>query len=635
MNRETLDDTCERGILLLVLGILLFAPLAMGAVGTWEFLVVQTLTLGVMLLWGLRLWISPKPQLLWPPVCWVVLAFALYAIGRYWTADIEYVARLEMIQVLVYGFLFFALVNNLYRQESAQVISFTVIFLAMAISGWAVFQFLTRSNLVWGHVSPYPGRASGSYISPDDLAGFLEMLLPLALASILAGRMKALMRVLLGYALLVMLAGMAVTFSRGGWAAATAALVALLAAFAFQRRQRLPALALLIVLIGGGLFFVRNYLGQTVTYLQRIEQTEKTGVPDFAVRRGMWVAALDMWRDHLWWGVGPGLYDSRFPQYRPQDIQKHPGHAHNDYLNLLADWGAVGGGIVLAGMAIFGAGWIKTWRRVRKSETDLGSGLSQRLAFFLGASAGLLALAIHSFVDFNLHIPANAILGVTLLALLSSNLRFATDDCWHSARTPARVLVTLVLAGGLAYLGWQTWRRGDEYLRLQRAQRPGLTALTRAALLQKAFAVEPMNPQTAYDLGEAWRLQSFQGGPDYAEQAQTALRWYKRAARLDPFDAYSYMRQGMCLDWLGRHQQAQPLFDRAVTLDPNGYYTAFNMGWHYAQAGDDAAARTWLQRSVRLDENQQSPVAGPYLQLVEHKLIDQAAGPGRRPGFGD
>ena len=54
--------------------------------------------------------------------------------------------------------------------------------------------------------------------------------------------------------------------------------------------------------------------------------------------------------------------------------------------------------------------------------------MSNRHALFIGAACGhLLALAVHSLVDFNLHIPANAILGVTLLALLSTYLRFATE----------------------------------------------------------------------------------------------------------------------------------------------------------------------------------------------------------------
>src|SRR5437870_12375698 len=106
MNRETMDRWCERGILALVLGILVFGPLATGAVRTLEFLIIQGLTLGVMLLWGVRFWLTPRPKLLWPPICWPVLAFCAYAIGRYLTADIEYAAREELVRVLIYTFLF-------------------------------------------------------------------------------------------------------------------------------------------------------------------------------------------------------------------------------------------------------------------------------------------------------------------------------------------------------------------------------------------------------------------------------------------------------------------------------------------------------------------------------------------------
>jgi hypothetical protein len=95
----------------------------MGAVDEWAFLVIQAMTMAVMFLWAIRLWLGPKPQLFWPPISWVVLAFAIYAISRYLTADIEFVARQEMIQVLLYAFLFFAIVNNLRRPESAQIIS--------------------------------------------------------------------------------------------------------------------------------------------------------------------------------------------------------------------------------------------------------------------------------------------------------------------------------------------------------------------------------------------------------------------------------------------------------------------------------------------------------------------------------
>ena len=634
MNREAMDKFCERGILALLLAILVFSPLAMGAVGAPEFLIVQGLTIGVMLLWALRLWAGPKPQLLWPPICWAVLAFTIYAVARYLTADIEYVARKEMIQVLMYAFLFFAIVNNLYRQEAAQIIGFTLIFLAMVISACAVYQLLTHSNRVWNSISPYAGRASGTYISPNHLAGFLEMLLPLAAAYVLAGRMKTVMRIFLGYAALVVSAGLAVTFSRGGWVAAAAGLLALLGILLGHRQHRIPALLLLVVLIGGGMWFTNIYLEKTPAYVSRMEGTVNTGQVELDLRGDMWAAEEQMWMDHFWWGVGPAHYDYRFREYRPAHIQSRPDRVHNDYLNLLTDWGAVGGMIVLAGMAAFAAGLWETRKHVRRAEKDLGGrGTSNRFAFFLGASAGLLALAVHSVVDFNLHIPANAILGVTLLALLTSNLRFATERYWLSARLPVRMLATVALACGIAYLGWQGWRRANEYAWLRRAQSPSLLALERAALLEKAFAAEPEDFETAYNIGEAYRIQSFEGNSDYQKQAESAIRWYAQGMKLDPFDGYNALRTGMCLDWLDRHAEAGPFFRAAESLDPNGYFTAANTGWHYIQTGDYLAAREWLERSLRLEWNE-NVISRSYLDWVDQKLAENASGKGiLPPGF--
>ena len=121
INREALDQRCERAILGLVLAILTLTPLAFGGrpqpPAGWflDFLLVdpfqlaQWLMVVVLVAWTVRLWANPRPQFIWPPICWAVLAFALYAIARYRFADIEYVARQELIRVLVYAFLFFVI----------------------------------------------------------------------------------------------------------------------------------------------------------------------------------------------------------------------------------------------------------------------------------------------------------------------------------------------------------------------------------------------------------------------------------------------------------------------------------------------------------------------------------------------
>jgi hypothetical protein len=451
------------------------------------------------------------------------------------------------------------------------------------------------------------------------------MLLPLATACVLVGRMKPVVRILLGYSALVMLAGMVVTFSRGGWVAVVVALLVLLGTLIFHRNHRLPAFLLLVVLAVGGTVFVTNYLSKTLSYMRRVGTPGEAGELDLAVRLDIWTAAEQMWRDHFWWGVGPAHYNYRFREYRPESVQMSPDRAHNDYLNLLADWGAAGGIIVLAGMVTFGAGLRKTWKYVRPSENDFGRGMSNRFAFFLGASAGLFALAVHSMVDFNLHIPANAILGVTLLALLSSNLRFATERHWLGARLPVKMLATLVLVAGVAYLSGQGWRRGQEAVWLARAEQSPVYSPAQAANLKKAFDVELMNFETAYNIGEAYRVQSFDGGQNYEDLAKTAMQWYARGMKLNPHDGYNYLRYGMCLDWLEKHDEAGPYFNRADALDPNSYYMTANIGWHYVQAGNYAAARPWLERSLRL-YGRGNDMSRFYLDTVERKLVENASG---------
>jgi O-antigen ligase len=619
MNKDAWDEQCSRGILGLVLALLVVTPVTYAVTGAWGYLVIQALTIGIMGLWALRLWVSPKPQFLWPPIVWPILAFALYAIGRYLTADIEYAARLEFIQVLVCTFLFLAILNNLYHQGMVKTLSYTLIFLAMAISSYAVAQHLTHSHHVWNLPVRDPSRASGTFMSPDSFCAFLEMILPLALSILLVGRIKPLMRVFLGYSCLVMLGGVVVTYSRAGWVATLAGLLVVLLILLGHCNHRKFAGIILLLLAGGGTWFITHILSRSTTFIQRIGTAQGGLNVDMFVRVKIWTAGLRMWLDHLWWGVGPGLFDWRFNEYRPQTVQTRPIWAHCDYLNLLTDWGLVGGLIVLAGIVLCLMGLVRAWPRVRRSESDFGSQLSNRFAFFLGVIGGLTALAVHCLVDFNLHVPADALLAVTLLALLSSNLRFATERYWHNLRLPLKSLATLVLAAGMTYLGWQEYRLAGQRLCLSRAARIPDYTLARAQTLQEAFACEPMNFENAYNIGECYRASGFNDPTNAAALLEQAMLWYQRSEKLNPHYSLNYLRQGNTLDFQERPGEAGPFYDHADALDPNGYYPAANLGWHYMQLRDYTAARIWLLRSLALQPNN-NPIATNCLSVVEQEL---------------
>jgi O-antigen ligase len=642
MDCERIDKWCERGILGLVLVILVFGPLATGAVRPLEFLIIQALTIGTLLLWLCRLWVSRSHRFLFPPVCWTILAFAGYSILRYQHADIEYVARQELIRVLVYAVLAFVILNNLSRPEFTQFISHVIVFLGMAISLYAVYQFATNSPYVWQFVKPvgYLNRGSGTYICPNHLAGFLEMVLPLAMAYTFTSRVSHLLRVFLGYAALAILAGIAVSLSRGGWVASGLTLLAFFVLLIQNRRYRIAAVVALLALVAGIAVFYTKWQQARERFTFAI--SDPFGSPGLRIL--LIRSATRMWLDHFWFGVGPGHFDYRFAEYRPPRVQAQPGRVHNDYLNTLADWGVVGGGLVAAGFGLVGWGVVKAWKFVRLEPGDFGRATSNRGAFVSGAALGLFALLIHSCFDFNLHIPANAILAVALMALLSGHLRYATERFWVRPSLTLRILVTVSGLVGVVCLAQYGVQQAREYVWLERAGRarvqleagtaalrnPGGSsavdpplAATMAeaaqryrAALEEAVRAEPANAQSAYELGEVLRGLSWQGQSGYEALATNAMRFFQTAARLNPFDAHNYMRIGMCLDWLERHEEAEKYFEEAIRRDPNSYYVRALVGWHCVQVKDYDRAEDWFRKSLEVKWIQ-NPIADSYLSIIQ------------------
>jgi tetratricopeptide (TPR) repeat protein len=209
---------------------------------------------------------------------------------------------------------------------------------------------------------------------------------------------------------------------------------------------------------------------------------------------------------------------------------------------------------------------------------------------------------------------------------VASNLRFATKRYWVRARLPVQGTATAALGGVMIYFGTQGWRCGGEAYWTARAEGQTAFSTDQAALLQKALACEPEDYLTVYNIGECYRMQSLDGGDNYAELAQKAVDFYAQGIRLNPHDAYCQLRLGMCLDWLGRHEEAEKYYTAAEARDPNGNYVVAYIGWHYVQIGDLAAARQWFIRANKL-ANWTNEFAKNYLfEVCEPKITQRASG---------
>jgi tetratricopeptide (TPR) repeat protein len=259
---------------------------------------------------------------------------------------------------------------------------------------------------------------------------------------------------------------------------------------------------------------------------------------------------------------------------------------------------------------------------VQRASDDFTTKKSNKSTFVLGGALGLLAILIHSLVDFNMHIPSNAILAVTLLALVAGHFRFSTEKYWHTIRFPMRLAVSVVLLGAVTYLSHQTLRRTRETISLVKAESSVNCSDEQIKAYETAFAIEDKNPDTAYSLGECFRLRSWQGFNDYKELAQKAIQWYSIGSRLNPWDPYNFLRSAMCLDWLKDYSAAEPLYQKAMTLDPNGYYTMANVGWHYVQTQDWIKAGDFFLKSWDLNHTD-NPIVTNYLALISGKIAEQ------------
>ena len=97
-----------------------------------------------------------------------------------------------------------------------------------------------------------------------------------------------------------------------------------------------------------------------------------------------------------------------FPRYRAETIVNFYDHAHNDYAQFASESGLLGLALLGAFVSMsLGAALLAQWRR--------RDPLMRGMAF--ACVMGTTAILIHSWVDFNLQIPANALLFMVVLAL--------------------------------------------------------------------------------------------------------------------------------------------------------------------------------------------------------------------------
>jgi O-antigen ligase len=230
-------------------------------------------------------------------------------------------------------------------------------------------------------------------------------------------------------------AGLLASWSRGAWIGAVAALGIVL--FVRNRQSALVGIGIVVLGLLAGLIgaFQPNLLPAAVT--QRVQDipaflglTDVLSQPltdeNFAVveRVAHWVAAVRMWEQAPWLGIGPGNYATVYPQVHLPRWDEALGHAHNIYLNVLAESG-------LLGLITFLLFWVAVglWV-VRAARLPQQAGWHKALA--IGVLGMLVHLGVHNFFD-NLFVQGIYLhialwLALVLVAESPQSARLETSD---------------------------------------------------------------------------------------------------------------------------------------------------------------------------------------------------------------
>ncbi len=418
-TRSLAFSLARRGLM----AVLLAAPLAFGAVEPWAWAALLSASFVLLTLWTigsarqgeLKVRLSP---LYLPAGLFLALAVAQLCAG----ATLDAYATRESILKLVMALVIFFVAGQVFARAPGNAwkeLGLFVTLYAFALGLFAILQFFSGHNLIYWSVRS-PGWTFGPYVNHNDYAGLMEMLVPVAAGYALSRPRPDHRRALLAFALPLPVASALLSGSRGGFVSLL--VEALVFGWILWRRSggsgsRVRAM-LPMGLAAAALLFFWMAPNRVVRRLEALATATRATRITLEQRELAARDTLRIFRDYPWLGIGLGSFNTAFSQYRSFPTDLGWAHAHNDYAEALAETGLAGGALIALALAMF---FGLTFRDLPAGRRDAAGWIR------LGAAVGCCGLLVHSLVDFNLHIPANALWFAVCVALATAGRQERRD----------------------------------------------------------------------------------------------------------------------------------------------------------------------------------------------------------------
>jgi len=380
--------------------LLAFGVLAFGAVEEWAQAVLQVGAALLLLIWAIRIYRRKIEQLLLPPEFLPLCGFALVVIAQWifhLTAS-RYYTRVDLQLLALYLAVVFLMSQVYSRTSHWRGFVWFLMSLGFFVSIFAVLQHLTfNGKLYWFRTMRFGGLPFGPYVNRNHFAGFAELIIPVALVPLVLGKVRRERLFLVALFALVPIVAVLLSASRGGIVSLSVQMVMLFLLLMLRKiRGRGVVVGGIVVLCA---LMMVSWIGvdQILRRFSDMQSLEVTMAKRTAMRQDTWRLFLD----HPVIGTGLGTFEMVFPPYDSLYDGKVVNHAHNDYLEVLAETGVLGG---ICCALFLGIVLTSAMKGLAELGTSFGAALN------LSGLIGCVGILVHSLVDFNLHIPANALL---------------------------------------------------------------------------------------------------------------------------------------------------------------------------------------------------------------------------------
>jgi len=404
-NTALLAGTCA---------VLLLGPLAFGAVEPWSIFALEACAMLLLGVWASRQWINRELNLSGHVLFRPMAAFFALAVVQWLAGTTAYrhVTYTHLLLYVAYGMLVFVVTQTLRRSSQFDLLAKLFTAYGAVLASFAVLQGMApNGKLYWIRTLEQGGYIYGPYVNHNHYAGLMEMLTPFPLVLAATHFTNGNRKIAAAGIAALMAASIFLSGSRGGMAAFVAQMVVLGLLLVRKReggwKQPVMLGAFLALVIVFLVWMGGNELTRRLISIHSEAREEIGGGIRLSIDRDCLRMLLK--RPFLGWGLG--AFPIVYPEFRSFYTTFFVNQAHNDYLQLLVETGLAGFSIAVWFLVLVfrrAAGKLENW-------TETASG-----ALTVAAMLGCVGILVHSFLDFNLQIPANAALFYVLCAIAAS-----------------------------------------------------------------------------------------------------------------------------------------------------------------------------------------------------------------------